>query len=46
MFGLPSLVTNLSKDGDLDKYNLDSLKIIYSRSSPLHKKTIEKVKQR
>ncbi|KOB76976.1 AMP dependent coa ligase [Operophtera brumata] len=46
VFAVPSLVSFLSKEGDLDEHNLDSLKIIYSRSSPLHKTTIKKVKQR
>ncbi|XP_013194076.2 uncharacterized protein LOC106137718 [Amyelois transitella] len=43
---VPSLVGFCSKAEDLSRYNLDSLKIIYSRSSPLHNKTIENVKIR
>ncbi|KAL0832078.1 hypothetical protein ABMA28_001565 [Loxostege sticticalis] len=43
---VPSLVGYLSKSDEVKNYNLDSLKIIYSRSSPLHFKTIETVKKR
>ncbi|XP_075976069.1 luciferin 4-monooxygenase-like [Anticarsia gemmatalis] len=45
-FIVPSFVCFLSKAREAEKCNLDSLKIIYSRSSPLHNKTIEKVKCR
>ncbi|XP_035441306.2 uncharacterized protein LOC118270001 [Spodoptera frugiperda] len=45
-FIVPSFVCYLSKAKEAEKYNLDSLKIIYSRSSPLHNKTIQKVKSR
>ncbi|XP_063827419.1 luciferin 4-monooxygenase-like [Ostrinia nubilalis] len=43
---VPSVVGYLSKSDELGNYNLDSLKIIYSRSSPLHVKTIENVKRK
>lgn len=43
---VPSLVAYLSKAKDVDKYVLSSLQIIYSRSSPLHIRTIEMIKQR
>lgn len=45
-FIVPSFVSYLSKVEGVEKCNTDSLKIIYSRSSPLHNKTIEKVKSR
>ncbi|KAF9405163.1 hypothetical protein HW555_013977 [Spodoptera exigua] len=45
-FIVPSFVCYLSKAKEAEKYNLHSLKIIYSRSSPLHNKTIQKVKSR
>ncbi|KAL4711399.1 hypothetical protein ACJJTC_016153 [Scirpophaga incertulas] len=43
---IPSLVGRLSKLDNLDKFNLDTLKFIYSRSSPLHVKTIENLRKR
>ncbi|CAH0399163.1 unnamed protein product [Chilo suppressalis] len=43
---VPSLVVYLSKTDDFEKFNLDSFMFIYSRSSPLHSKTIENVKKR
>ncbi|XP_023934889.2 uncharacterized protein LOC112043622 [Bicyclus anynana] len=43
---LPFTINLLVKEENLEKFNLDSLKYIYSRASLLHKKTIEKVKQR
>ncbi|CAB3235615.1 unnamed protein product [Arctia plantaginis] len=45
-FLVPSFVNYLSKSEEVDKFNVDSLKIIYSRSSPLHNKTIKEVKSR
>ncbi|KAG6441353.1 hypothetical protein O3G_MSEX001762 [Manduca sexta] len=45
-FVVPSLVGYLSKADDAEKYNLSSLHTIYSRSSPLHSKTIKTVKSR
>ncbi|PZC86121.1 hypothetical protein B5X24_HaOG213079 [Helicoverpa armigera] len=42
-FIVPSFVCYLSKAKEAEKCNLDSLKIIYSRSSPLHNKTIQEV---
>nr|XP_049692974.1 uncharacterized protein LOC110380450 [Helicoverpa armigera] len=45
-FIVPSFVCYLSKAKEAEKCNLDSLKIIYSRSSPLHNKTIQEVKSR
>ncbi|KAI8420906.1 hypothetical protein MSG28_008078 [Choristoneura fumiferana] len=43
---VPSLVGYLSKAEEVEKYDLSTLKIIYCRSSPLHRKTIEAVKRR
>ncbi|CAK1544037.1 unnamed protein product [Leptosia nina] len=43
---IPYFIVGLGKVLDSKKYNLDSLKIIYSRSAPLHNKTIENIKQR
>ncbi|KAM3966922.1 luciferin 4-monooxygenase-like [Aphomia sociella] len=43
---VPSLVGFCSKVENMGKYNVESLKVIYSRSSPLHRKTIENVKKR
>ncbi|KOB74496.1 Luciferin 4-monooxygenase [Operophtera brumata] len=43
VFVVPSLVSLLSKEEEIEVYKLDSLKIVYSTSCPLHKKTIEKV---
>ncbi|XP_026731412.1 4-coumarate--CoA ligase 1-like [Trichoplusia ni] len=45
-FIVPSFVCYLSKAKEAENFDLDSLKIIYSRSSPLHNKTIQKVKTR
>ncbi|XP_052748733.1 uncharacterized protein LOC113519028 [Galleria mellonella] len=45
-FLVPSIVGFCSKAEGVEKYNLKSLKIIYSRSSPLHSKIIEIVKKR
>ncbi|CAG4970629.1 unnamed protein product [Parnassius apollo] len=42
----PSFVSYLSKREDLEKYNFNSIKIIYSRSGPLHATTIENFKKR
>ncbi|XP_045496708.1 4-coumarate--CoA ligase 1-like isoform X1 [Colias croceus] len=42
---LPILIYGLCKVDDTD-YHLESLKLIYSRSAPLHYRTIENVKQR
>ncbi|XP_045767879.1 luciferin 4-monooxygenase-like isoform X2 [Maniola jurtina] len=43
---IPFLINLMIKEESLEKYNLDSLKFIYSRGSLLHTKTIEKIKQR
>ncbi|XP_045767876.1 4-coumarate--CoA ligase 1-like isoform X3 [Maniola jurtina] len=43
---LPYLLNLINKEENLEKYNLDSLKMIYSRSTLLHKDTIEQVKKR
>lgn len=45
-FVVPSFVSYLSKVDMTEKFNVDSLKVIYSRSSPLHNKTMDKVKRR
>ncbi|XP_049870670.1 luciferin 4-monooxygenase-like [Pectinophora gossypiella] len=45
-FLVPSVVSWLSKIDEADHYNLDSLKVVYCRSSPLHVKTMAKLKQR
>lgn len=45
-FVVPSFFHYISKNDEVKNYNLDSLKIIYSRASPLHIKTMEKVKER
>ncbi|KAJ2947477.1 hypothetical protein O0L34_g17261 [Tuta absoluta] len=45
-FMVPSLLNWLSKTDEKEAYNLDSLKIVYCRSSPLHVKTMKKLKQR
>ncbi|XP_045767875.1 4-coumarate--CoA ligase 1-like isoform X2 [Maniola jurtina] len=43
---LPYMLNLINKEETLEKFDLDSLKIIYSRSAPLHKNTIEQVKKR
>ncbi|XP_072929199.1 luciferin 4-monooxygenase-like [Epargyreus clarus] len=42
---VPSHVGYMSKAENIHKYNLDSLKIIYSRSSPLHSKIVQRLRQ-
>lgn len=43
---LPYIINLIIKEENLERFNLDSLQYVYSRGSPLHKNTIETIKQR